>query len=167
MNNFNYNAEELFELAIQIEKNGKEYYLAMAEKTERESVKEIFSYLVREEESHLENFLEIREKLSRQAQETEIAEEYETPEMYNYVKAMFDGKVFPNLKSHTELVKEIQTDEQAIYHAISFEKDTVLFFSEIFNMLGEKDENRGLIQELIRQEKIHIARLYTLLGSLK
>ncbi len=167
MNNFNYNAEELFELAIQIEKNGREYYLAMCEKTERESVKEIFSYLAREEESHLDNFLEIREKLNQQAHESEIAEEYETPEMYNYVKAMFDGKVFPNLESHAEVVKEIQTDEQAIYHAIGFEKDTVLFFSEILNMLGEQDENRSLIQELIRQEKIHIARLYTLLGSLK
>jgi rubrerythrin len=100
-------------------------------------------------------------------EEIQIADEYSTPEMYGYVKAMFDGRVFPNLKSHEELTAEIKTDEQAIYHAISFEKDTVLFFSEILKMLGEGDENVPLIEELIRQEKIHIARLYTLLGNLK
>jgi rubrerythrin len=86
--------------------------------------------------------------------------------MYNYIKAMFNGCVFPDLKSHEELLKEIKTDEQAIYHAISFEKDTVLFFNEILNMFGENDENRPLILELIRQEKIHIARLHTLLSSI-
>ncbi|MFZ5952458.1 MAG: hypothetical protein ACOYXC_17285 [Candidatus Rifleibacteriota bacterium] len=37
--------------------------------------------------------------------------------MYDYVKAMFDGRVFPNLTSHEELAKEIKTDEQAVYNA--------------------------------------------------
>jgi rubrerythrin len=166
MNEFICNAEELMELAIQIEKNGREYYLAMAEKTNNEQVKEIFTFLAEEEKSHLGNFLEIREKLSNQEAEFEIAAEYSTPEMYNYIKAMFNGCVFPDLKSHEELLKEIKTDEQAIYHAISFEKDTVLFFNEILNMFGENDENRPLILELIRQEKIHIARLHTLLSSI-
>ncbi|GAB4277048.1 MAG: ferritin family protein [Candidatus Rifleibacteriota bacterium] len=167
MTKFNYNAEELMELAIQIEKNGKEYFLGMAEKTQNPDVRDIFTYLANEEQSHLENFVKIREKLSESKDEIEIADEYNTPEMYGYLKAMFDGRVFPNLKTYEEIASEIKTDEQAVYHAISFEKDTVLFFSEILSMLGEKDENRPLILELIRQEKIHIARLFTLLGKIK
>ncbi len=167
MTSYNYNAAELMELAIQIEKNGKDYFLAMAAKTENDKVREIFTYLANEEQTHLENFVSISEKLGKMNEEVQIADEYSTPEMYGYVKAMFDGRVFPNLKSHEELTAEIKTDEQAIYHAISFEKDTVLFFSEILKMLGQNDENVPLIEELIRQEKIHIARLYTLLGNLK
>jgi rubrerythrin len=167
MTSVNYNAAELMELAIQIEKNGKNYFLAMAAKTENEKVREIFNYLANEEQSHLENFVAIRNKIEQSEEETPIADEYATPEMYEYVKAMFDGRIFPNLKSHEELTKEIKTDEQAVYHAISFEKDTVLFFSEILRMLGENSENKPLIEELIRQEKIHIARLHTLLGNLK
>lgn len=167
MTSFNYNAEELLELAIQIEKNGKEYFLGMAEKTDNEHVKEVFGYLAKEEQSHLENFVAIREKLSQREEEFQVADEYTTPEMYGYVKAMFDGRIFPNLKSFAEVANEIKTDEQAVYHAISFEKDTILFFSEIMRMLGEQDENRSLIEELIRQEKIHIARLFTLLGNIK
>lgn len=163
-----FNAEELMELAIQIEKNGKDYFAAMADKSENPAVKEIFSYLCREEQSHFDHFVAIRNKLlSSKQDDFVIADEYNTPDMMNYLQAMFDGRVFPNLRSHSELAAEIKTDEQAIYHAIGFEKDTVLFFSEILGLLGRDDENYALIEELIRQEKIHIARLYTLLGNLK
>ena len=156
------------ELAIQIEKNGKEYYVAMAEKSENPKVKLVFTLLVREEQSHLENFVMIRERLAEKREnDFQIADEYNTPEMASYIQAMSDGRVFPNLQSYTELAAEIKDDEQAIYHAIGFEKDTVLFFGDILGILGSEDENKALIEELIRQEKIHIARLYTLLGSLK
>jgi rubrerythrin len=157
------------EMAIQIEKNGKEYYALMMEKSENPEIRQVFEYLGREEQSHLENFVKIREKLaaSQSEKQFEIADEYNTPEMFNYLNAMFDGRVFPNLNSHAEIAGEIKSDEQAIYHAIGFEKDTVLFFQEISNILGPTDPNRGLVEELIRQEKIHIARLYTLLGNIK
>lgn len=162
------NADELMELAIQIEKNGKNYFAAMAERSENPKVKQIFNFLVREEQSHLEIFLKVRDRLAEtRTEEFQIADEYNTPEMDAYVQAMSDGRVFPNLRSHEELASEIKDDEQAIYHAIGFEKDTVLFFGDILGILGPNDENRALIEELIRQEKIHIAKLYTLLSSLK
>ncbi|NCB37290.1 MAG: hypothetical protein EOM80_00840 [Erysipelotrichia bacterium] len=163
-----FNTEELVEMAIQIEKNGREYFVAMSEKSNNSEVKRVFENLAKEEASHLENFLEIREKLFENQQEDfQIADEYNTPEMFTYLNAMLDGKVFPNIHSHAELANEIVSDEQAVYHAIGFEKDTVLFFSEIMGLLGSEDKNRPFLQELIRQEKIHIARLYTLLGNLK
>ena len=156
------------ELAIQIEKNGKEYFAAMAERSDNPKVKQIFNFLVREEQSHLEIFVKVRDRLAeKQSEEFVIADEYNTPEMSAYLNAMSDGRVFPNLVSHDELAHEIRDDEQAIYHAIGFEKDTVLFFSDILGILGPDDENRALIEELIRQEKIHIAKLHTLLSSLK
>ncbi|PKL50119.1 MAG: hypothetical protein CVV42_03780 [Candidatus Riflebacteria bacterium HGW-Riflebacteria-2] len=162
------NADELMEMAIQIEKNGKEYFAAMAERSDNPKVKQIFSFLVREEQTHLENFVKVRDRLAEKHDENfQMADEYNTPEMDAYVQAMTDGRVFPNLRSHEELVAEIKDDEQAIYHAIGFEKDTVLFFGDILGILGPDDENRALIEELIRQEKIHIAKLYTLLSSLK
>lgn len=161
------NADELMEMAIQIEKNGKEYFAAMAERSDNPRVKHVFNFLVREEQSHLENFVKVRNRLAEKNQEEfQVADEYNTPEMEAYIQAMSDGRVFPNLKSHTELAAEIENDEQAIYQAIGFEKDTILFFGDILGILGANDENRPLIIELIRQEKIHIAKLYALLSSL-
>lgn len=162
------NADELMELAIQIEKNGKDYFAAMAERSDNPRVKQVFNFLVREEQNHLESFEKVRIRLAENNQEEfQIADEYNTPEMAAYIQAMSDGQVFPNLESHAELAAEIKDDEQAIYHAIGFEKDTILFFSDILGILGANDENRPLIKELIRQEKIHIAKLYALLKSLK
>jgi rubrerythrin len=163
-----FNTDELMELAIQIEKNGKEYYALMTAKSENPKVKEVFEYLGKEEQSHLENFIKIQAQMAENQSEEpfEIAAEYNTPEMFEYLNALSDGRVFPNLLSHAEIANEINTDEQAVYHAIGFEKDTVLFFQEILGILGPADQNRALVEELIRQEKIHIARLYTLLGNL-
>lgn len=160
---FNCNPSELLELAIQIEVNGNAYYNKMLDKSESKSVKEIFSYLAQEELQHVEDFTKLRDKIKAPAYE--IADEYKTPEMEIYLKAMFDGRVFPNIKSVEDIVDEIKSDEAAIRHALSFEKDTIVFFTEILNMLGEDDENKSVVKELIRQEKIHIAKLFTIMNS--
>ena len=165
MSSFNCNPSELMELAIQIEKNGVRYFQRMAEKASSESVKEIFEFLAKEEEQHVEEFKAIRGHLEDPA--FEIADEYTTPEMESYLLAMFDGRVFPNLESYDEIADQIKTDEQAIRHAISFEKDTILFFSEILRMVDKSETNRSVIEELIREEKIHIAKLFTILNKIK
>ncbi len=163
MSSIDCSPSELMELAIQIEKNGQNYFNKVAEKAKSQSIKDIFLFLAGEEAKHIEDFKKIREGLVDPA--FEIADEYATPEMDTYLTAMFDGRVFPNLNSYDEVAEEIKTDEQAIRHAISFEKDTILFFSEILNMLPKDEENRGVVEELIRQEKIHIAKLYTFLKT--
>jgi rubrerythrin len=152
------------ELAIQIETNGNKYFTRMAEEANSDSVKDIFLFLAKEEAGHIEDFKRIRESL--QDPVYEIADEYKTPEMESYLTAMFDGRVFPNLESYDGIADEIKTDEQAIRHALSFEKDTILFFSEILRMLDKDMENRAVIEELIRQEKIHIAKLFTMLSCI-
>ena len=160
---FTCNPSELMELAIQIEKNGYNYYTKMLNITKDEGVKKIFSYLAQEEKQHIDDFVKLRESITKPVYE--IADEYNSPEMETYLKAMFDGRVFPNLESLDAIAEEITTDKDAIRHALSFEKDTIVFFSEILNMLGKDEENKNVIKELIRQEKIHIAKLFTLLNK--
>lgn len=160
---FTCNPSELMELAIQIEKNGYNYYTKMLKQAKDEGVIKIFTYLAKEEKQHIDDFKKLRDSIAEPAYE--IADEYNSPEMETYLKAMFDGRVFPNLESLDEIANEITNDEEAIRHALSFEKDTIVFFSEILNMLGEDEENKSVIKELIRQEKIHIAKLFTLLSK--
>ena len=161
---FDCNPSELMELAIQIEINGNDYYNKMMDMAENDGVKQIFSYLAKEELQHVEDFKRLRAKIQKPAYE--IADEYKTPEMEAYLKAMFDGRVFPNTSSSKDIITEIKTDEDAIKHALGFEKDTIVFFSEILNMLANDDENANIVKELIKQEKIHIAKLYTILNSI-
>lgn len=167
MQNYSYNAQELMQLAIQIEKNGKKYYQAMTEKADNPKVKDIFTFLAREEQNHLDTFVGIRNKIIENEADYAVADEYQTAEMYAYVEAMSDGQVFPNTLSYADVIKEIKTDEQAICHAITFEKDTILFFYEIMSMFKGNESAKAIIEELIRQEKTHVVRLHTLLAQVK
>lgn len=161
----NFNARELLEVAIQIEVNGTEYYSRMAEKAKNEETKKIFNQLSLEEKQHITDFTNIREGL--ESDKIEIPEEFLSEEVNQYLHSFSDGQVFPNWRSADEVAKEIHSDLEAVMHAISFEKDSLIYFHEIFDLLPEEASDRKAIGELIRQEKIHIAQLYTFLKILK
>lgn len=157
------NPRELITMAIQIEKNGCRYYTKMAENAKTDEVREIFNYLASQEEQHVSDFRRLQETLGEI--DDSLPEDYQTQEIAGYLKAMAEGQVFSNLFTIEQIAEEIHTDQDAIRHAISFEKDAILLFSEIWSMLPADEPNRDVVLELIRQEKIHIAKLFVLLGS--
>ncbi len=158
-----FNPRELLTVAIQIERNGEAYYTRMAAQVKEPGIKKIMEGLAVAEKQHITDFQKIEAGLSQQ--EYDIPEEYLTPEMEGYLRSLADGKVFSNLLPVEEIAGEIRTDVDAIRHAISFEKDSIIFFNEIYDLLPENEPNRRAVAELIRQEKIHIAQLYALMGG--
>lgn len=160
-----FNARELLEIAIQIEVNGSAYYSRMADKAVSREVKEVFTQLARAEKQHVADFQRIRDHLSNE--DFEIPQEYQTPDIHIYLQAFSDGQVFPHWRDADEIVKEIASDKQALNHAVNFEKDSIIFFHEIHDVLPVESPDRKAVGELIRQEKIHIGRLFTILAALK
>ena len=158
-----FNPRELLALAIKIEENGFDYYSRMAAQVQNPAVKELFELLAKAEEQHIVDFNKIRDLMPDQPYE--IPEEYNSPEIEGYLRSFADGKVFPHLRSADDIAREIKSEEAAIQHAISFEKDAIIFFSEIYDMLPADVPERGSVAQLIHQEKIHIAKLYILLGN--
>jgi len=57
-----YSAEEVVELAINTEKNGKEFYEGAARDTEDKSLKDLFGFLAMQEEQHRKRFEGLRRK---------------------------------------------------------------------------------------------------------
>ncbi len=159
-----FNPRELLALAVKIEENGYAYYTRMAKQVQKPNVKRLFELLANAEQQHIVDFTKIRDQLPDQPYE--IPEEYNSPEIEGYLRSLADGKVFPNLGNADDLAREIKTEEAAIQHAISFEKDAIIFFSEIYDMLPGDMAERGAIAQLIHQEKIHIAKLYILMGNI-
>jgi len=160
----NFNPKELLTMAIQIEKNGFTYYTKMAENAKVPSVKQIFEQLARAEKQHITDFKAIEEAL--EPDEFEIPDDYQSPEIDQYLSSLSDGEIFSNLKALDEKIEQIHSDREAILQAISFEKDSIMFFHEIHDLLPLESANRKTVGELIRQEKIHMARLYTVLGEI-
>lgn len=157
------NPRELITMAIQIEKNGSQYYTRMAENAKDDNIRDIFTYLASQEKDHISNFTRLQEAMGEDS--LPVPDAYCSPEIAGYLEAMADGNVFSNLFPVEQIAGEIHSDQEAIRHAISFEKDSVLFFGEILGMLPPDEPNRPIVAELIRQEKIHIAKLYAFLGS--
>jgi rubrerythrin len=157
------NPRELITMAIQIEKNGYDYYTRMAARAVDQKIKGIFLQLAEAEEQHVIDFTRLQDSLSQE--EYEVPEDYLAPEIASYLTSLADGHIFCNQFPVEQIAAEIETDEQALRHAISFEKDSIIFFHEIYALLPEQEPNRKAVLELIRQEKIHIARLYTLMAQ--
>ena len=158
-----FNPTELLTLAIKIEENGHAYYSEMALFAKTPELKALLSQLAQAELKHVDDFRHIQKLLLENP--VEMPEEYLTTEIEGYLHSMADGKIFPNLKGIEDIATEITSEFDAIRHAISFEKDSIIFFTEIFDMLPTDFPDRQAITALIHQEKIHIAQLYIILGK--
>ena len=51
-----FSGSELLEIAMGIERNGMAFYQALADKTGKRDVKDIYTYLAGEEKKHLDTF---------------------------------------------------------------------------------------------------------------
>lgn len=163
-----YSPRDLLTMAVQIEKNGEAYYLRMAEQSQQPEARKMFEYLAGQERGHVVDFQKIIESLGSDADR--VPEAYREVAVEGYLEALANGKVFPNtasLDEATRSAKKIRTDAEALLHALQFEKDAIIFFGEVLAMLPGDHPDRKAVEELIRQEKVHISRLHTMVAQLQ
>ncbi len=150
---------EIVEIGIQIEKNGRDFYNAIAGKSKNQKAKEIFKYLAGEEEKHIVVFQKILDSVSK----------YEPPESYPgeyfaYMNALASGNVFTQKDKGNELAKKVTSDNQAIDMGIKSEEDSIVFYEGMKKVAPEYDHK--VINELITQEQDHLRKLTDLKKSL-
>jgi rubrerythrin len=155
----NFTGEEIIELATEIEKAGKTFYEAAAKKVDNAEAGALFKALGNEEDKHIKDFQALKSNL-----DTSFSpEESYQGEYREYLKAIVDNHVF-NLKNVEELVKDVVVAREALAVALRFEKDSILIFQEFMNVVDDK--GKGIVQNLIDQEKEHI-RLLAHLNKIK
>ena len=155
---YDFNANEILQMAEQLERNGADFYRKSIEKIQDPAGKELLLSLAEMEDQHEKTFADLRSKLtaSEKAQ-TVFDPEGET---VRYLKALADSKVF--------FEKTIDTDnmEGILKEAITAEKDSILFY------LGLKDAvpealGKDKIDAVIKEEMSHINLLTRELVALK
>ena len=146
---------EIVEMSIQIEKNGKDFYSAIAGKTEEPEVKKVFTYLAGEEEKHIEVFKGIFASTCDLSPEGAFPEDY-----FAYMNALAGQYVFTKKNKGAELAGSVGSRDEGIDVGITFEKDSILFFEEVKKAVPEKD--RAAIDLLIEEEKKHLKQLLDL-----
>lgn len=152
-----FSAPEVVEMGIQIEKNGRDFYSGAIALIKSDKPKDIFTYLAGEEEKHIMTF----EAMLSDVKKYEPSEAY-PGEYFAYLKALAKGYVFTKEGKGKEIAKNVKSQNDAIELGIGFEKDSILFYQGMKQIVLE-DEHE-VIQKLIEQEQKHLLKLYELRG---
>ena len=148
-----FNADEVFEMGMDIEMNGEAYYRKAVELTEDPEVKKIFEDLMIAEKQHYDTFKKLRENLP--AKDTTPLVSDPDDQEYLYLDALVKSRLFNSVREAEEVVSKTSGPIEALQGALVFEKDTILFFTEMKGRTRE-DLGKNEIDRLIAEEREHI-----------
>ena len=157
-----FNADEIFEMAEQIERNGVKFYRAAADKLP--AGRQVLLDLASMEEEHEKTFADMRAQLSGREQEPMVFDPNDEAQMYLQVAA--DGNVFDTKADPAEQLKGKDTPEDILKMAINMEKDSIAFYAGLKEWVPPR-AGRDKVEGIIREEFGHIATLSEKLSALK
>ena len=157
-------ADEVFGIGVEIEKNGYAFYSAAAAATAGMEIKKLLLDLATWETKHIETFMALREHLSPQA----LNENLYDPggEITMYLKATADSHVFVKSSTMEKLTAECKTPVDILNIAMSFEKESVVFYSLVREAVGAAS-GRGDVEKIIHEELTHIGYITRELQKVK
>ena len=142
-----YTIDEVYALAVQIEKNGESFYREGLKKVSSPRVKALLERLADDEKKHIETFTQMREGLKNNPA---LAIEPANDVLLNIL-----GDQSFSLKE-TNLAD--LDSEGLIQAALEFERDTILFY-ELLRSLTLDAETTAQLDHIILEEKRHIEAL--------
>lgn len=150
-----FNASEILQFAVKIEKNGEALYRCIARNMEQKEVKDIFNYLADEDAKHFKIFGDMVSKI----------EEYEPPESYPheylaYLNAYANENIFSKEKRMELIANNIKTPKEALEFGMRIETDSILYYLEVKNIVPENQ--RGIIDKIVEEERSHYMRFLEL-----
>ncbi len=153
-----YSPEEIIELAVRTEVNGKEFYDYAAERAKDRDLKGIFEFLAAQEDIHRTKF----ESLRGEAEKLIFPEEW--GEIEPYLSTIVESAFF--LGSDKSPVKAIKAKSsvEALEFALQFEKETILFYNEVEALIGGK--SKKVVSDIINEEKNHVRMISKLLTDI-
>lgn len=150
----NFSGEEIVKLAVAIEQQGQKFYEIAVDKVDDPKIKAMFTGLAGEEKQHISDF----EKLGAGLEQGFVPNESYVNEYSDYMHALIDNHVF-NHDNIDKLAAGVTTSREALAVALQFEKDSILIFQELYNVVDAA--GKDIIGKLIEQEKQHIHKLTT------
>jgi len=147
-----FSGSELINIAIGIERRGIAFYDIMTKTTESTAAREVFQHLADMEREHIRLF----EGMLDQADKYPPAESY-PGEYAAYLQALIDSAVFTDDLVTSELATQADSDVEAMELAISAEKDSILFYYEMRNIMPRRAQ--PTVDRILAEEKSHLKEL--------
>lgn len=144
---YDFNADEIFEMAIEIEVKGKAFYTKAAGDVNNEDVKKILLDLAAMEGEHEETFKAMKKDLL-ESEKGATAFDPEN-EAAAYLKALADTKVFYEKEIDTASIEEVMKA------AVTAEKDSIVFYVGMKSLVPQQ-KGKDKLDEIINEEMSHI-----------
>ena len=159
-----FNADEAFEMAEQIERNGAKFYREAAAKAPERQIKDMFLRLAAMEDTHLRVFQQMRTTLSDQDKGgTTFDPEGEAS---LYLQAMADDRGFEGMKGRNVKLTGKESTRELLEIAINAEKNSILYYVGLKEMVPT-ETGRDKVEAIIREEVGHAAELRRQLAALQ
>jgi rubrerythrin len=143
-----YSINEILEMAVQTEKIGYQFYTQMADKFKHDGeLVKLFNTLATKEKVHEKTFTDLKTTVSKSGPEP-----VEWDEVSNYMRAFVESEFFLGKGKSLPSMDRIKSAKEAVNFAMGFEKETLLYFLEMRNLVKEKE----VVDEVINEEKSHI-----------
>jgi rubrerythrin len=146
-------AADVVEMAMELEKSGEAFYRAVAQKAKSPQVQSLFEDLANQEVRHYKTFAKLSEAVRDKP--WMLAGEWE--EYQGYLEATVQSAFFEGEDKALAVAEEVADEKEAVRMAIGFEKETLLFFHDLRDMVSGAD--REAIDRIVAEEKLHVRRL--------
>jgi rubrerythrin len=137
------------EFAVATEKLGAQIYEKLAKRFEgSEELKELFTSLAKDEQAHEREFRALLDRLPADAGPVQYEQE-------QYLRAMAISDVFSDDKGISKNIDKITTREDALERALSLEKNTLMYYTALRDVVGTSEA----VDAIIAAEKRHVIRV--------
>ena len=147
-----FSGSELINIAIGIERRGIVFYDIMAKSTKDATARNIFQHLADMERQHTQIF----QSMLGEAAKYQVPESY-AGEYAAYLQALVDSAVFTDDMVTSEMATKADSDIKAIELGISAEKDSILFYYEMRDIMPQRAQ--PTVDKIIAEEKSHLREL--------
>jgi len=158
-----FNANEIFEMAEEMERNGAKFYRKAAQNASDKQTKQMLLDLAGMEDGHLKTFQNMREELSGREKEPIVFDP--NNEAVLYLQAMADARGFEGKITPTKELTGSETLKEVLETALNSEKESVVFYFGLKGLVPVR-AGRDKVEAIIIEELGHITTLLNELKSL-
>ncbi|MBN1832468.1 MAG: ferritin family protein [Deltaproteobacteria bacterium] len=152
-----FNVDEIFEMAEQIERNGARFYRKIAEGSPKGDVRNLFLQFAEMEEEHEKIFISMRAELSDKDKKSTLFDP--EGESAQYLRALADLRVFDGSADEDfaffENLAEEEKMKRAFRAAIDLEKESIVFYQGMKEFVPES-LGKDKIDDIIKEEMQHV-----------
>lgn len=143
---------ELIDVAIGIERSGAAFYEYLVNTAGDLRAQVMYKYLADKEKEHLKTFQALRTDVGDYGSPMSSSDEYAA-----YLDALVKSAVFDNDMMARKMAAKASSDSEAIEIAIRAEKDSILFYAAIKDLVRRPDVE--VIDKIVEEEKSHLTQL--------